>query len=123
MRPCRRCRAPVENNVATCPYCETAQSEPPIAQADAKPAPRFAQPKVNPQSEPVSQRNIASQLIRDVGDLIGLAGPLALLILSLPVALAVAFGYIVAGQTGAAVTFVAVAVLLLALTVWSSTGG
>lgn len=27
MRPCRQCRSPIENNVAVCPQCNTAQDE------------------------------------------------------------------------------------------------
>ena len=84
--------------------------------------PPISQPRVNTRTEPAPQRNRAQQLFQDVGDLLGLAGPLALPILLLPLAVVVAIGYIAAGQTGAAVSLVLTAVLLFALAVRSRTG-
>lgn len=40
MRPCRQCRTPIENNVATCPQCGGIQDE----KAKTPPAPRPVKP-------------------------------------------------------------------------------
>jgi hypothetical protein len=123
MRPCRRCRAPIENNVATCPHCDTAQEEFASAPSQAKPAPGTGQPGVDPHSEPAPRRNLARQLLRGLADLIllGLGWPLPLLLL--PLGLVVAIGYLFAGQSGATISLVAAVLLLFVLVVWSEAGG
>ena len=109
----------MENNVARCPHCEATQADAPDVQPQTKPGLPVSQPRVNTQTAPASQRNCAQQVLEDLVDFVGLAGPLALPILLLPLAVVVAIGYIAAGQTGAAVSLVLTAVLLFALAVWS----
>lgn len=109
MRPCRRCRAPIENRDATCPRCGSAQDAAPKPNTD--PAP------------PRSRRRFARELLTGFADFGILAAPLVPIVLAVPLAVLGAVGYFIAGQSGAAVGVVAAIAVLIGIAIWAESGG
>lgn len=103
MRPCRQCRAPIENSAPVCPQCGTTQEAAP--RADTEPAPR--------------PNSTVRRVTRDAGTLLWLAPPYSLLLLVLPLA---AVGYFAFGSTGAIVGAV-VALVVCVGALLSDSGG
>lgn len=108
MRPCRQCRTPIENSVAACPQCGTAQD---------------AGPKVNSETTPSPRRGIARRLLADLVDLTGLAPAVALVLLASPLAVSGLIGYAIGDANGAAVGVVVAIALMIGVAVWAEAGG
>lgn len=102
MRPCPRCRAPLQNRDATCPHCGAAEAPAPLDTRD--PAPVQDTPR---------------RVTRDFIDLTSWS-PFGTLLSILVVALVGAVGFAIAGQIGAFVAVVGAAVLWFALVVWAA---
>jgi|GEM_PF-7040294 len=100
MRPCPRCRAPLQNRDATCPHCGAA--EPPAPQPNTDPPPK----------PPRGER------IRTFFFLLEEFGPLAVVGILALLALPVAVGYVLAGKFGAGVGVIAALALLIGAAIW-----
>jgi hypothetical protein len=109
MRPCCRCRAAIENRVATCPHCAAPQGDGP--RADAEPPP------------PRSRRWFARQLFTFLADLIGFAPALGILFLAVPLAVGGALGYLAASEKGAFVGAGAAVALFIVTAACAESGG
>lgn len=109
MRPCRQCRAPIENHVGACPQCGTTQDD---------------GPKVNSgSSSPVSRRGFVRQLLDALADITGLAPALAPAIFTLPLVAGGLIGYLIAQSNGAVIGATAALTLLIGIVIWAESGG
>ncbi|MBP3958926.1 hypothetical protein J8F10_27090 [Gemmata sp. G18] len=109
MRPCRQCRAPIENHVGACPQCGTAQDD---------------GPKVNSGSPPpASHRGFVRQLLNALADITGLVPALAPAIFALPLVAGGLIGYLVAESNGAVIGATAALALLIGIAIWAESGG
>jgi hypothetical protein len=104
MRPCPRCRAPLQNRDATCPHCGAAEAPAPLDTRDPAPV----------QDTP---RRIASDSVGFV-----LFDPLGMLLVLLAAVLIGAIGFAVAGPNGALCAVIGAAVLWFALVMWAESG-
>ncbi len=100
MRPCPRCRAPLQNRDATCPHCGAVDS---------------AQPKPNTDPPPKPPRG---NRIWTFYFLLEEFGPLALVVILALLALPVAVGYVLAGKLGAGIGVVAAIAILIGVAIW-----
>ncbi|MDY3560111.1 hypothetical protein R5W23_001336 [Gemmata sp. JC673] len=109
MRPCRQCRAPIENRIAVCPQCGTAQGGAPKPNTDPSP--------------PQTQRALTRQILEGVSDTGWLGLAVIPFVFVFPFVLACgAVGYLIAGQTGAAVGAVGAIALTLGAVIWAESG-
>lgn len=101
MRPCPRCRAPLQNRDAICPQCGAA--EPPAPKPNTDPPPK--QPR----------RNLIWDFVFIFEDLtlLGVVGILAFL------GLFGAVGFLLAGKFGAGVGVTAAIALLIGVAIWA----
>lgn len=108
MRPCSRCRAPIENRVAKCPHCGAAQDD-------------------GPRATPTPDRAPPGLLYRFILGAARFDDPfLSLLFFAVPVVLGGVLGYTIGGTTGAALGlllgFLAVILLTVLLAAGDSEG-
>jgi hypothetical protein len=84
MRPCRQCRAPIENNVKTCPHCGAVQID------------------EGPRATPTPDQPPPGLLRRLIVGAVKFEDPfLSLLFFVIPIVLGGAIGYSIAGTNGA----------------------
>jgi hypothetical protein len=95
MRPCPKCRAPLQNRDATCPHCGAAESAPP-----------------KPNSDPPPKRSRGNR-VWDFFFLVDTFGPPAVVGLLAYGAFFGVIGYLLAGKFGAGVEVVVAIALLV----------
>lgn len=98
----------MENHVALCPQCNAIQN---------------GGPKVNAETEPGPRHWLARRLLAGLSELTGLAPSFVIILLAAPLAVAGAFGYLIASQTGAVIGVVVAVALLIGIVVWAESGG
>jgi hypothetical protein len=108
MRPCRQCRAPAENNVATCPQCGADQA---------------GWSEKQPHSSTPPRHSITRQLLRDILDLGWVAPPLLVIALALPLVAVGGVGYLLAGEVGAGIGVGLLVIFLTGAALWAESGG
>jgi hypothetical protein len=99
MRPCPRCRAPLQNRDATCPHCGAAESGSP-------------KPNAEPPSKPSRGNRLWNVYFL-------LDEPLALVGLLAFIGLFGAVGFLLAGKFGAGCGVAAAIALLIGVAIWA----